>query len=179
MAYRVHSTEYVHGLCFVVFCCGLASVKFRDHFVNAPSQWEMTLHCNIVFHWIGAFTKWSLKLYRYPGVLLNWDWHDNNMIATVPVKQPKLISPWTKWPPFRRWHFQMHILEWKYIDFDWNFSEFYSQCSNEQYSNICSDNGLAPTRRQAIIWTNADPVYQCIYLALGRDELRDKDKQTT
>ena len=25
---------------------------------------------------------------------------------------------------------------------------------NEQYSSTGSDNGLAPTRRQAIIWTN-------------------------
>ena len=25
----------------------------------------------------------------------------------------------------------------------------------QQYSNIGSDNGLAPTRRQAIVWTNA------------------------
>ena len=26
-----------------------------------------------------------------------------------------------------------------------------------QYGSICFDNGLAPNRRQAIIWTNADP----------------------
>ena len=31
-----------------------------DHFVNAPSQWETTLHRNVVSHWLGAFTKWSL-----------------------------------------------------------------------------------------------------------------------
>ena len=32
----------------------------------------------------------------------------------------------------------------------------YSQVSNQQYSSIGSDNGLAPTRWQAIIWTNDD-----------------------
>ena len=32
----------------------------RDHFVYAPSQWETTLHCNVVSHWLGAFTKWTL-----------------------------------------------------------------------------------------------------------------------
>ena len=32
----------------------------RDYFVNAPSQWEMTLQCNIISHWLGAYTKWSL-----------------------------------------------------------------------------------------------------------------------
>ena len=32
--------------------------------------------------------------------------------------------------------------------------ELCSTGSNEQYSSIGSDNGLAPTKRQAIIWTN-------------------------
>ena len=32
------------------------------------------------------------------------------------------------------------------------------QVSNKKYSNIGSYNGLAPTRRQAIIWTNDGPV---------------------
>ena len=36
---------------------------------------------------------------------------------------------------------------------------------------VQSDNGLAPSRRQAIIWTNADPVHWRIYAALGGDEL--------
>ena len=48
-----------------------------------------------------------------------------------------------------------------------------------QYSLVCNwgeviiglDNGLAPNRRQAIIWTNDDPVQQWIYAALGGDEL--------
>ena len=36
------------------------SVTIREYFVYAPSQWEMRLHCNIVYHWLCAFTKWSL-----------------------------------------------------------------------------------------------------------------------
>ena len=48
----------------------------------------------------------------------------------------------------------MHFFEWKYIDFDWNVNEVYSQGPNEQYSSIGSDNGLASTKRQAIMWTN-------------------------
>ena len=31
------------------------------HSVNALSQWEMELHCNAVFHWLGAYTEWSLR----------------------------------------------------------------------------------------------------------------------
>ena len=33
------------------------------------------------------------------------------------------------------------------------------------------DNGSAPNRRQAIIWTKADPIYWRIYAALRGDEL--------
>ena len=36
--------------------------NIRDHFVNVPSQWETMLHCNVISHWLGAFTKWSLKI---------------------------------------------------------------------------------------------------------------------
>ena len=32
----------------------------RDQFVYVLSQWEMTLQCNVVSHWLGAYTKWSL-----------------------------------------------------------------------------------------------------------------------
>ena len=32
----------------------------RDHFVYAPRQWETTLQCNVVSHWLGACTEWSL-----------------------------------------------------------------------------------------------------------------------
>ena len=31
------------------------------YFVYAPNQWEMTLQCNIVSHWLGAYTKQSLN----------------------------------------------------------------------------------------------------------------------
>ena len=35
-----------------------------------------------------------------------------------------------------------------------DFTEVCSRGSNQQYSSIGLDNGLAPIRRQAIIWTN-------------------------
>ena len=31
---------------------------------------------------------------------------------------------------------------------------------------------IKPNRRQAITWTNADPVQWCIYAALGGDDLK-------
>ena len=36
------------------------------------------------------------------------------------------------------------------------------------------DSGLAPNRRQAIIWTNAGPIHWRIYTALGGNELKGK-----
>ena len=48
---------------------------------------------------------------------------------------------------------------------------FYPQGSNWQYYRIGSDNGLVPTRRQAIIWTKDGIVYWRIYASHGLDEL--------
>ena len=42
----------------------------------------------------------------------------------------------------------------KYMTVDYDFTEICSKGSNQQYFSTCSDNGLAPSRRQAIIWTN-------------------------
>ena len=60
-----------------VLLCGHRSERPprpRDHFVYAPSQWETTLQCNIVSHWLGAYTKWSLQTrlwdYKQPACLL-------------------------------------------------------------------------------------------------------------
>ena len=36
------------------------------------------------------------------------------------IEQYQHIEAETKWPPFRRRQFQMYLLEWKYMDFDWN-----------------------------------------------------------
>ena len=70
-----------------------------------------------------------------------------------------------------RRRFQMHFLERKWQNSALNFTEMCSQESNWQLANISSGNGLSPTRRQAITWTNANPVYWRIYAALGGDEL--------
>ena len=46
------------------------------------------------------------------------------------------------------------FLERKCYNFNQNVTEICSYLSYEQYFSIGSDNGLAPTRRQAIMWTN-------------------------
>ena len=54
-----------------------------------------------------------------------------------------------------------------WLKFHWNFFPLRVQLTKP---SIGLDNGLAPNRRQAIIWTNADPVHWRIYAALGGDE---------
>ena len=49
-----------------------------------------------------------------------------------------------------------------------------SQESNWQQTSIGSGNGLALNRRQAITWTNADPVRLRIHVAPGGDDLMQK-----
>ena len=85
----------------------------------------------------------------------------------------------TKWPPFRRRHPSMHFLQRNaYI----SIKILLKLIPNGPISNtpalvqimVCrlvSDNGLAPNRRQPIIWTNADPIHWRIYVALGEDVL--------
>ena len=53
----------------------------------------------------------------------------------------------------------MHFLEWKWQNSDSSFTEICSQESNWQCPSIGSSNGLALNSRQAITWTNADPVH--------------------
>ena len=47
-----------------------------------------------------------------------------------------------------------NVLEWKYMNFDLSFIKVCSEGPIEQYISNGSNNGLAPTRRQAILWTN-------------------------
>ena len=59
-----------------------------------------------------------------------------------------------KWTPFSRQHFQMHYLQRKWVNFYQNFTEVLFLGVQLKYATIGLDNGLTPTRRQAIIWTN-------------------------
>ena len=94
------------------------------------------------------------------------------IIYKSPLTHPRHPPPphWTKWPPFRKRYFHMHFREWKILYFDYNFTDVCPQGSNWQSSSIGLDNGLAPNRRQPIIWTNADPINWRIYATLW-DEL--------
>ena len=69
-----------------------------------------------------------------------------------------------RWPPLQQTTvFQVHFLEWKLLNFKWNFTEACSLGSNWQYGSIGSENGLAPNRRQTIIWSNFGMLHWHIY----------------
>ena len=67
---RCHPQETVHAFIWYgidVFYCNskLDSIVppdalIRDCSMHVPIQWETTLHCNVVSHWLGTYTKWSL-----------------------------------------------------------------------------------------------------------------------
>ena len=56
------------------------------------------------------------------------------------------------------------------VVFSWNFIGVCAQGSIWWYINISSDNGLAPSRRQAIIWTNDGLIRLYIYASVDLDE---------
>ena len=76
-------------------------------------------------------------------------------------------------------HFPDDIFKWIFVDenaclkFHWNL--FLILASNWQQSSIGLYNGLAPHRRQASIWPNADPIHWPIYATLGGDELTPEE----
>ena len=74
------------------------------------------------------------------------------------LSEPVLIKTphWgrDKWPPFSKRHFQMPFLNenvWILIKIS---LKLVSKGPVTHYAGIVSDKGLAPTRWQAIIWTN-------------------------
>ena len=81
-----------------------------------------------------------------------------------------IYSPRTKWPPF--WQTtSSNAFSWmqneKFCIFIKISLKFVPRSLNWQYPSIGLYNGLAPKRRQAIIWTNADTIHWRIYETLG------------
>ena len=46
--------------CYNVNKAGLADYT-KDHSVNGLSQWETTLQCNVVTHWLSTYSEWFLQ----------------------------------------------------------------------------------------------------------------------
>ena len=59
-------------------------------------------------------------------------WHHGAVFMNEIKNGHQLISPWTKWPPFHRWYFQMHFREWQVLYFNSKFTEVCSSGPNRQ-----------------------------------------------
>ena len=95
-----------------------------------------------------------------------------NSYTCIAERCISLIEVETKWLRFCRRYFQCHFLEWKLLYFfSLNFTEICYQRPNWQYTSIGSDDGLAPIKRQNILWTNDGLVYCRIYVSFGLEEL--------
>ena len=125
------------------------------------SQWNIwNIFCDLRFYDSYFFRIYDFLLIVSVNVsVLNCgsvEFH-RNMVQYARVTYERIglhIEAETKWPPISWRQFQMHFLQWEYINLDWHFIEVCSQVSNQQYSSTGSDNGLAPARRQAFVWTN-------------------------
>ena len=83
-----------------------------------------------------------------------WMTSDNTLMAEIFQTTFSKIYFWTKC-----------------MNFPQDFTEVCPLVWNSQYSNSGSDNGLAPTRRQATIWTNDDKfteTYMCPSASMQR-----------
>ena len=110
----------------------------------APSQLE-TLQCNVISHWLGAFTKWSL--------------HVSSVVTAF-----QLCSCW--WPLWDVYHhmscaycvvFIVYCIEKTlYNDICITHWTCWGRVTHmvRKLAKVGSDNGLSPNRRQAIIWTS-------------------------
>ena len=74
------------------------------------------------------------------------------------------------WYENYRRHFQIY-LQWKCLNFSYNFTEVYSQGTNLLEVSTGSGCGLAPNRRETITRINADPIHRRIYTALGVNKI--------
>ena len=108
------------------------------------SQWEATLQCNVVSHWLSPCPEWSLWL----------------LLSSV-----KSFEVWLK---LINWVLLSHWL----ID-HWE-KEYITMCfylkSYWWWVNIGSGNRLAPVWCQDLTWTNFDQDLEC-HVSLGQNKL--------
>ena len=104
-------------------CCNMDMVWYiRADSRFAPSQWETSLQSNAVSHWLGA----NLESALYIVILHTWCSVTGRTSSLNSLKTPNIsllrgswcIEAETKWRTISWRHFQMHVLEWKYMNFD-------------------------------------------------------------
>ena len=77
-------------------------------------------HTTLAFRWFRflAHKLWNgSHLACHMQGLTDWGWDKMAVILQMTFWNA------TKWLPFYRWHFEMHFLEWKCMNFDYYFTE--------------------------------------------------------
>ena len=63
--------------------------KLMNHFANAPSQWEKTLHCNVISYCLGAYHRFSQK-WQLRVCTLNFRVCKMALLKKIPMKMNEL-----------------------------------------------------------------------------------------
>ena len=67
----------------------------RDNFLQPPSQWEMSSHCNVSSHWLSAYTIWSLPNERKDTNVTHWP----GPCSAIVRKCPQIAENFICWFP--------------------------------------------------------------------------------
>ena len=88
----------------------------------APSQWETTLLCNNVSHWLGASLDLALQYHNYA----DFSYRSVAQVYTTSSFLIDTLRLRQNGHHFADDPFEMHFLEWKCMNFDCNFIGFCS-----------------------------------------------------
>ena len=96
---KIHMIEYIELFWLSMHLIDeITKGYFWNYFVNASSQWETTLHCNVVSHWLGAFTKWSLVFgYFLWGVMITYPCHKYMFVEHILFRVTCFLFPMKIW----------------------------------------------------------------------------------
>ena len=139
--------HFVCEICVVYHPCTLTQVwgrKNGHHFegniflIYLPVELRRRSIC---FVWV--FMTFSFLTF---GNIRRLDVRKSNETGRYFISGPLHIEAKTKWPPFSRRYFEMDFLEWSCMHLDLFFIKICSQGSNDQYSSVGSENGLATSQ---------------------------------
>ena len=121
----------------------------------APSQWETTLQCNVISHWLGAFTKWSME----PFWCCNRNIPENVSIPRLPMPC-RLASPVHQQP----WYWlsvciSHHFPEPNMTPKEW-FMWFIFQSSTQKGNDYSKPYGNKKHLNMFRIWYDIDQINQ-------------------
>ena len=111
--------------------------SMMDHSVNAPSQWEGTLHCNVISHCLVTYTKWfqqwDNQFSFFVASLLSSDiiWWHRSVTTLAQVMVCCLMSPSSYLNQY--WHLPNEAL-WHSAESDFTMSS--------QAITLCKDSKL-------------------------------------